>query len=250
MNRLVTTLPEWQKELLRKVRDLVFSVLYTGSNRYCPVCRKYSSKFRSYGDSSREGSVCVHCNSLERHRLVWLFFATKTDLFEQKPIKFLHVAPERSFVPRLKKLLSRGKYITADLYDSRATVKMDITNIDFAGESFDAIYCSHVLEHVQDDRKALGEFYRVLKNNGWAVFMVPITEEKTYEDPRITDPQERKKAFGQEDHVRCYGKDFKDRLSEAGFKVTVATAEDLCSEEEIVQMGLLKHEEIYYCTKK
>lgn len=249
MHKLINLMPEWLKETLRDLRDVTFSLLYAGNNRYCPVCGKTSRKFRTYGETSREDSVCVHCSSLERHRLVWLFFSKRTDLFDQKPRTFLHIAPERCFIPRLKNILGPDQYITADLYDERASVKMDITDIEFKNESIDAVYCSHVLEHVQDDRKALSEFYRILKPGGWAVFMVPITLEKTFEDPSVTDPAERKRLFGQDDHVRCYGWDFTERLSEAGFNVTISNASDICSEEEIRYMSLLKNEDIFYCKK-
>lgn len=249
MHKLIALMPEWLLEIIRKLRDSFFSILYTGNNKYCPVCGKSSRKFRKYGDGSRDGSVCVHCSSLERHRLIWLFFQKRTGLFDQSPKKFLHIAPERCFISRLQAVLGNERYITADLYDKRASVKMDITSIEFPDRSVDAVYCSHVLEHVQDDRKALSEFHRILKPDGWAVFMIPITEEKTFEDPSITDPIERKRIFGQEDHVRCYGKDFIERLKDAGFHVTVSNAKDICSEEEISRMGLLLNEDIFFCTK-
>ncbi len=94
------------------------------------------------------------------------------------------------------------------------------------------------------------EFYRVLKNDGWALLTVPITAEVTFEDPSITDPGERLRLFGQDDHVRRYGKDFIDRLREAGFHVTVITVDDLVQEEDKIRMGLARETgEIYFCTK-
>ena len=129
-------------------------------------------------------------------------------------------------------------------------VKMDITDIQYPDESFDVIYCSHVLEHVVDDRKAMSEFRRVLKSDGWAILLVPITVETTYEDPSIVDPAERLKHFGQDDHVRRYGKDYVERLRAAGFKVSVSNASDLCQEPEVLQMGLTPASgEIFFCTK-
>ncbi len=127
---------------------------------------------------------------------------------------------------------------------------MDITNIEYPDQSFDVIYCSHVLEHVQDDKRAMREFFRVLKNNGWAILLVPITSEKTFEDPSIIEPLERLQAFGQENHVRRYGPDYVDRLCEAGFSVEVTKVNDLVQSNEAVKMGLtLASGEIYYCTK-
>lgn len=125
-----------------------------------------------------------------------------------------------------------------------------LTDIRYPDESFDVILCSHVLEHVQDDRKAMREFHRVLKPDGWAILLVPITADKTFEDPSIVDPQARLAAFGQEDHVRRYGPDYIDRLREAGFTVEVTRPADLVAPDGIVRMGLTAAAgEIYYCTK-
>jgi ubiquinone/menaquinone biosynthesis C-methylase UbiE len=128
--------------------------------------------------------------------------------------------------------------------------RMDITRIQYPEESFDVIYCSHVLEHVPDDRIAMREFRRVLRKDGWAVLLVPITVEKTFEDPTITDPTERLRLFGQEDCVRRYGPDYVERLREAGFDVFVTRVLDVFSEEEATRMGLTPAAgEIYLCRR-
>lgn len=90
----------------------------------------------------------------------------------------------------------------------------------------------------------------MLKNNGWAILLVPITRKKTFEDPSIVEPIERLKAFGQADHVRRYGPDYVDRLREAGFSVDTTKVNDLVQSDEAVRMGLTTASgEIYYCTK-
>ncbi len=161
----------------------------------------------------------------------------------------LHVAPERWFESRLRKRLG-ANYITADLSNPRATVKMDITDIKYQDESFGVIYCSHVLEHVGDDRRAMREFHRVLKPNGWAILLVPITAEETFENPSIVEPKERLKTFGHEGHVRRYGSDYTDRLRDAGFKVEVTRVDDFIEKDDAIRMGLTRESgEIYYCTK-
>ncbi len=161
----------------------------------------------------------------------------------------LHVSPENCLEKRLKQLLGNN-YVTADLENPRAMEKMDVTDIKHTDQSFDVIYCSHVLEHVDNDKKALKEFHRVLKENGWAILLVPITADRTFEDPSIIDPEQRLKVFGQKDHVRRYGPDYVDRLREAGFKVEVTVVKDLVSNNEAKLMGLSAASgEIYYCTK-
>jgi SAM-dependent methyltransferase len=181
----------------------------------------------------------------------------KTNLFDQTDGKILHVAAEPCFEKRFKNIFGKN-YITADLYNPDSMVKMDVTDIRYPDESFDIIICNHVLEHVPDDIKAMGEFYRVLKKNGWAVLLVPIADmDKTYEDFSITTETGRLKAFGQGDHVRKYGRDYIDRLKFVGFNVTVIKRGELASEEEINRMCLNENSEIwgfagteiFYCRK-
>ena len=100
---------------------------------------------------------------------------------------------------------------------------MDITSTSFKDNTFDCILCSHVLEHIVDDRKAMSELCRVMKPNGFGIFQVPIKRETTFENHSIITPEQRLRHFGQEDHVRIYGKDFKARLENSGFIVKVET---------------------------
>jgi ubiquinone/menaquinone biosynthesis C-methylase UbiE len=173
-----------------------------------------------------------------------------TDLFDGPTKSMLHVAPERMFENLLKRQLGSG-YLTADLHNPNAMVRMDITDINYADDTFDVIYCSHVLEHVPDDRRAIRELNRILNSDGWAVLLVPITADRTFQDPSITDPSDRLRLFGQEGHVRRYGPDFVERLKEAGFTVKVTTASDFLTEEEIARMGITDAAgKIYYCTKQ
>jgi SAM-dependent methyltransferase len=237
------------KRLVRAVRTWMRAVPYHGKGRYCPVCGTSSRAFRPFGNPPRPEAHCARCYSLERHRLVWLFFAEKTSLFDGRPKAMLHIGPEYGMEPRLRRRIGRG-YITADLMDPEVMVRMDVTDIQYPAGSFDVIYCSHVLEHVPDDRKAMRELHRVLKGDGWAVVQVPTRPGATYEDPAIVDPRERLRAFGQEDHVRYYGEDFADRLREAGFDVRVVTPDDVVRREDRERLGIGPAAgDIYVCTK-
>lgn len=241
-------LPSRMKNSLKAIAK---QLRYSGSKRYCSICDRSSNQFLSTGVNPREDARCPFCGSLERHRLVVHFLRKQTNLFDGDTKDFLHVAPESGLQRLFAKAAGSG-YLTADLMAEGVMEKMDITDIHHPDESFDIIYCSHVLEHVPDDRKAIGEFFRTLRQSGWAVLNVPITADTTIEDPSITDPQERLRLFGQDDHVRRYGPDYKDRLEEAGFCVTVYSPEDLFSSSEIARQGMENGAagEIYYCTKK
>ena len=197
---------------------------------YCPVCDHYHVAFEPFGLVPRQNAKCPSCGALERHRLIWTFLRTRTDLFDGKPKRMLHVAPEASLRPRLA-AIPNIDYVTADLNNPYASVRLDITDMPIVeSRTIDVLYCSHVLEHVSDDRKAMRECARVLKTSGWAAFVVPITAPRTFEDPSVTDPEERERLFGQSDHVRRYGPDFADRLRESGFEVRVYTADDVLRE--------------------
>ena len=162
----------------------------------------------------------------------------------------LHIAPEACIKNKLIKLTNIN-YLTADLNDKNAMVKMDITNIQYEDNYFDIVYCCHVLEHVPDDKKAMREFWRVLKSNGWAILLVPVDADKTIEDLTITGPQERLERFGDVDHVRCYGPDYIERLRDAGFRVEQTAPKDFLTQDEIILMGITTAAgDIYYCTKQ
>jgi SAM-dependent methyltransferase len=161
----------------------------------------------------------------------------------------LHVAPE-SQLSRIFQESDCIDYLSADLSSITAMVAMDITDIQYEDNTFDAIYCSHVLEHVPDDRTAMRELYRVLKPGGWAILQVPMSADPTYEDPAITSPEERERLFGQNDHVRRYGPDYSDRLSAAGFCVSVDGFVRTLSPREVTRYGLAKSEDVYFCTKE
>ena len=250
IKKLLAMLPASVEDSLRNARDFVKATPYHGSGRFCPVCGKSSSRFRAFGLVPRADAQCTHCGALERHRLLWFYLTNQTDLFDGWAKKMLHVAPERCFESRLRKRLGKN-YLTADLLNPRAMIKMDITDIQYPDGTFDVIYCSHVLEHVPDDHRAMQEFHRVLKPDGWAILLVPIMAEKTFEDASIVEPAARLKAFGQEDHVRKYGPDYVERLRAVGFKVKVTHIGDLIGKEDAIRMGLTAPglEGIYFCTK-
>ena len=208
---------ERARAIRREAESIKHAASYIGIKHYCPCCGWHLQKLIPYGLVLRQNALCPRCGSLERHRLLWLYFRDRTNLFTDR-LRLLHFAPERIFETVFKSL-DNLDYITADLYSDSAMVKMDITDITYEDDSFDAIICSHVLEHIMDDRKAMREMLRVLKPGGWAIIMVPISRDVTFEDPSIVTPEDRERFFGQWDHVRFYGQDIKDRLESAGFDV-------------------------------
>ena len=191
---------------------------YIGNNRYCNICGYRFSKFKLFNKLQPREAQCPVCGSLERHRHLYIYLSALFPTIENK--KILHFAPESIIKEIFKE--SPAKYFDADIEDSRATYKEDITNISFEDNFFDYIFCIHVLEHISDDIKAMRELQRVLKPNGIAFLCVPLYE-NFYEDLTITDPKERERLFGQFDHVRKYDKEtFEARLKMANFYFNIS----------------------------
>lgn len=196
----------------------IFAQMNRGTAVKCPVCDHSYSKFLPYGRIARANALCPNCLALERHRLMWLFLREKTDFFTAK-LRVLHIAPEHCFIDRFE-ALPNLEYITADIESPLAKVKMDVHDIPFPENSFDVVFCNHVLEHVTDDLKVCAEFNRVLKPGGWGILQSPVYQlEKTLEDNSITDAAERERIFGQRDHVRKYGTDYAQRLRLSGIQI-------------------------------
>lgn len=237
------------KILYRLVPQDFRRLLFLGSARFCPLCESRVRRFYPAGLDRRPDARCPVCGSLERHRLFRIVAEKRTDLFDERARRVLHIAPEGA-IERLVRRLPGVRYLSADLEDPRAMVRMDITDIGYPDGSFDVLLCSHVLEHVPDDRKALREFYRVLSPEGWGIIQIPVTDPVTFEDPSVIDPEERLRVFGQRDHVRRYGPDVRLRMEEAGFAVEEITTESAASPKEIERMGLMTGDRIYLCRKR
>jgi len=237
---------EPMKTLLRHWLSGVRRILYAGVNYECPVCNSRLERFKPM--ATRQSARCPVCGSLERHRLVWLYCRAKTDLFDCRQKRLLHVAPEPCLAEELRHI-DALEYVGADLESRHATVKMDVTAIQFGDASFDVILCNHVLEHVADDRKAMRELLRVLKPGGWAIMQVPIKGETTREDPTVTSAAERTRLYGQDDHVRQYGRDYVERLRTAGFLVEIDPFAVRLTVSERERYRVFADEELYCCTR-
>ena len=221
----------------------IFVYFLKGKVYVDPIDGESFKRFLPYGyGAQRENVLSPSTLSLERHRLLWLYLKHQTDFFI-KPKKLLHFAPEQAFYKRFKRI-KHFEYVTTDLNSPIATVKADICNLPFESNSFDAILCNHVLEHILDDTKAMQELFRVMKPGGMGVFQVPqdLRRNITFEDHTITNRKQRAKLFGQYDHVRVYGKDYFKKLSDCGFRVEAVDYTSQLTSEEIEKYRLAKGE--------
>lgn len=239
------------RPFLQRVSPLVMSVfskLNKGNKVTCPVCDHSYRKFLPYGRIARANALCPNCMALERHRLMWLFLKQKTSFF-QKPLRVLHIAPEHCFIDRFE-AMNNLDYITGDIESPLAKVKMDVHDIPFPDNSFDVVFCNHVLEHVEDDIRACAEFNRVLRQDGWGVLQSPVYPiETTLEDNTITDPAERERLFGQRDHVRKFGNDYAERLRKSGLDIIENKFVKELDSDTIEKYALSENEIIFVCKK-
>jgi SAM-dependent methyltransferase len=252
MKRLISIViryvPRKYLQLFSGVGLKVLGVFYAGNKVHCPICGNHYRSFLPYGRiNPRPNALCPSCLSLERHRLIWTYLKEKTTFFSQK-LKVLHIAPEPCFMKRFEKIHGDG-YVTADIESPLAKVKMDIHQMPFGENEFDVVLCNHVLEHVTNDIQAMSEIRRVLKPGGWSILQVPFfspVPEVTFEDNSITDRRERERKFGQDDHVRKYGKDYPLRIERSGLKAVL----DDFAQSQPDKYGLQKGEIIYRAEKK
>jgi len=237
----------------------------------CPVCQEkvgqflplpsfYMENARKYGypyttddaeTMNAEQYNCPHCGASDRDRLYALYLEKKFNLESGDVLHLLDIAPS----PPLSKFIGKFKNIvhrTADLLDDTVDIHIDITNMpEIASDSYDTLICSHVLEHVNDDKKALSELYRVLKPGGWGIIMVPIilAIDNIDEDPNVTDVAERWHRFAQHDHVRLYSKSgFIKRVEAAGFKLK-QLGMDYFGEADFRQYGISNKSVLYVAEK-
>ena len=204
----------------------IMGLLYIGKGKECPLCGCRRRKFLPYGYvTQRENALCPNCLALERHRTLWLWLLRESDIGRGAMAlpRLLHVAPDVALMRKFSKIYASQpeKYVTADLESPLADMHFDIQHIPLEEESFDAVICNHILEHVEDDHQAMREILRILRKGGWGVILSPIDmqREETFEDDTITDEAERTRIFGQYDHRRIYGRDYAKRLEKAGFEV-------------------------------
>lgn len=241
------TLAKLTPKPFKKPLEWIYNkIKYFGFKYKCPLCESTLRSFKKY--HNQLNVHCPLCWSFARHRFAWLIITTKTNLFDGHKKRMLHFAPLKRFEKMFKNIPNLD-YITTDLDRPDVMVKMDITDIQYPDNSFDIIICSHVLEHIPDDHKAMCELRRIVKRSGWVLISTTFKEDqKTIEAAIDMSPEDRERLLGNFDHVRLYGSDLKDRLVKAGFQIQHFCCSDIATIEEADRYRI-KGQHLFICTK-
>lgn len=237
------------RSALRDATLAALAAVNHGDQHHCPVCQRSFARFMRRGVNL----MCVGCRSYARHRLMVLYLRRETSLLH-RPARVLHIAPE----PGVHAVLTGAEAVdnvTVDLEPGADVhVQADARALPFEDARFDAVLCSHVLEHVHEDVAVAHELARVLSSDGIALIQVPVDHRlgTTYETFAPT-PSDREREYGQDDHVRIYGADVKLRLQEAFARVRRVDYAAAFHAAEQWRMGLVegsqrRGEEIYVCS--
>lgn len=225
-----------------------------GSGRTCPCCSSEFKSFKPFGVITRPDAQCWHCGSLERHRLLWLYCERELDLFQSsEPLNILQIGPSKIFYEQFSQQqnIDYTAGDTAPENYSFPVIEMDLTQGKESEAICDLIFAIHILEHIVDEAAALQTIYKLLQLDGLALIMVPldITRLQTKEMGGAVSAELRQKHYGQVDHVRIYGLDFRDTLSQLGFQVEELRYASQLTQEEIRRFGVFENDIIFVCRK-
>lgn len=186
---------------------------------HCPICDYRGPFFDSYRRSAgqRLHARCPRCESMERHRLQFLVVQRLAQRYDFASMSILHVAPEKFFMELFRRQFKA--YVGANLQRNRGVdLQADLCALPFADGQFDAVYASHILEHIKNDLRAILEVRRVLRDGGVAVLPVPVVCSRTveYPEPNIYENE----------HVRAPGPDYYDRYLDHFSSVEIFSSDD------------------------
>lgn len=239
-----------------KLVRYAFAGWVPGGRHHCVVCGHVVWRFMPYRSGS--GGVpglmrimdmigsdadhfeCPRCGAHDRERHLLMYMRASGRLEGLRGKSILHFAPEKR-LSRFIRDAQPARYVPCDLFPQSPEVqRVDMLDMQFETGTFDMVIANHVLEHVDDEARALAEIRRVLNPGGFAILQTPYSRRlrRTWQDAGIDDPKSRLQAYGQEDHVRLFGRDIFDRIVAAGFESCVRQHADLLDDVDCVRAGV------------
>lgn len=227
----------------------------------CVMCEHSVRRFKPYrgGKSSqlmRELGVigsdvanfeCPRCGAHDRERHLLMYLEETGMLAGMRGKSVLHFAPEKRLSLRIINA-APAQYVPCDLYPNSPDVqRVDMLQMQFTDQSFDLVIASHVLEHVDDDLKALSEIRRVLKPGGYSILQTPYSGKlhHTWRDPGIDTDAARLQAYGQADHVRLFGRDIFARFASADLVSYVKQHHEVLPNVDAAMYGINPNEPLF-----
>ena len=198
------------------------------------------------GGGERKKHTCPICGSSDRER--WTFYVLKnhTNVFWEST-RVLHIAPE-SHISEYLRAVSFCDYYAGDINPRHGENKVDVTDIQWRDNFFDYIIMNHVLEHIEDMGIALSELRRVLKFTGKLILSFPYCpNQDTLEIPGINTPELRLSHYGQNDHVRLFGRDFAKIIEKYGWRTSIYSPQNTLSYEESDKNGFIYEDISVFC---
>lgn len=251
--------------IFRKALELIACIPF--GDHKCVICGHDVARFLPYRGGGRNvpalmqaleivGSdvdhfSCPWCFSHDRERHLFLFMKVAGIFAFIVGKRVLHFAPERH-LSRFIKEAGPQVYIRCDLHPwTDDILKADLAALPFPDSHFDLLIANHVLEHVDDDQCAVAEIVRVLKPSGYAILQTPYSSilEETWEGEGIRSAEARLQAFGQEDHVRLFGKDVFERIAQQGLESRVQSHDALLGSYSTDRLGLNPREPFFLFMK-
>ena len=246
-----------------KLIKYVISGWLPGGRQRCVMCANQVWRFMPYMQGSRgvpklmialagvgsnpDQFECPRCGAHDRERHLLLYMEKTGILSNMRKKSVLHFAPEKHLGRRIAGA-SLDRYVPCDLFPRTANVqRVDMLAMPFEDETFDLVIANHVLEHVDDDVKALTEIHRVLKPGGYAILQTPYCAmlHHTWQDPGIDTDAARVEAYGQADHVRLFGRDIFERFTSTGLVSCVRQHEELLADVDSAELGINPREPFF-----
>lgn len=233
----------------------------------CSICKRQVQRFLPYRGgwanvpplirqlnvvgSDVENFECPVCGCHDRERHLLMYLRASGLLPRMHRAKVLHLAPEHHLQKYIR-ATEPIEYVLGDLWPSKPQIQqIDLQAIRYPDNYFDFVLANHVLEHVEDDMRALREIYRVLRFEGHAILQTPYSEVLTrgFEDAGIQSDPARLHAYGQEDHQRLYGRNIVEYFESAGLRSLVKTHAQLLPDTDPNRFGVNSGEPFFLFKK-